>query len=131
MFRLYPALAFQGLRFALTGLASYLLYVFLFFVFSQTLREYISLTLAYLAAAALHFVASKYFTFLHKNRENISDEILKFILLLCLTTLANWAAFYCSRMFLRMDVSVALFIGILASSTLSFTVMRAWVFARK
>jgi putative flippase GtrA len=131
MFRLYPALACQGLRFALTGLASYLLYVFLFFAFSQTLREYISLTLAYMVAAALHFVASKYFTFLHKNHENISAEIPKFIVLLCLTTLANWAAFYCARMGFRMDVSVALFIGILASSTLSFTVMRTWVFVRK
>jgi putative flippase GtrA len=131
MSRLYPDLAFQGLRFALTGLASYLLYVFLFFVFSQTLPEYISLTLAYLMAAALYFVASKYFTFLHKSRENISGEIRKFIVLLCLTTLANWAAFYSSRVFLRIDVSFALFVGILASSTLSFTVMRAWVFARK
>jgi putative flippase GtrA len=131
VFRSYPALAYQGLRFALTGLASYLLYVSLFFVFSQMLREYTSLTLAYIAAAALHFVASKYFTFLHKNRENIWAELLKFVVLLCFTTLANWASFYCVRTGFRLDVSIALFIGILASSTLSFTVMRAWVFARR
>jgi putative flippase GtrA len=123
--------AHQGLRFALTGLSSYLLYVSLFFVFSQVLREYTSLTLAYMAAAVLHFVASKYFTFLHTTHENISAELLKFVLLLCLTTLVNWAAFYCARTGFRLDVSSALFIGILASSTLSFTVMRAWVFARK
>ena len=131
VFRLYPALVYQGLRFALTGLASYLLYVSLFFAFSQVFREYTSLTLAFIAAATLHFVASKYFTFLHKNRENISAELLKFAVLLCLTTLANWAAFYGARTGFRLDVSIALFIGILASSTLSFTMMRAWVFARK
>ena len=131
MFRLYPALAYQGLRFALTGLASYLLYVSLFFVFSQVLGEYTSLTLAYMAAAALHFVASKYFTFLRKNRENISAELLKFVVLLCLATLANWATFYCARTGFGLDVSIALFIGILACSALSFIAMRAWVFARK
>jgi putative flippase GtrA len=63
VFRSYPALAYQGLRFALTGLSSYLLYVFLFFVFSRVLGDYASLTLAYVAVAALHFVASKYFTY--------------------------------------------------------------------
>jgi hypothetical protein len=55
MFRLYPALADQDLRFALTGLARYLLYVSLFFVFSQMLPEYASLTSANILAAALHF----------------------------------------------------------------------------
>ena len=130
VFRLYQDLAYQCLRFALTGLSSYLLYVFLFLVFSHVLGENTSLILAYIAAAALHFVASKYFTFLHTTRENISAELLKFVLLLCLTTLVNWAAFYCARTGFRLDVSIALFIGILASSTLSFTVMRAWVFAR-
>jgi putative flippase GtrA len=131
VFRSHPALTYQGLRFALTGLASYLLYVSLFFVLSQVLREYTSLTLAYLTAAALHFVASKYFTFLHKNRENTPVELLKFAVLLFLTTLANWGSFYSARTGLRLDVSIALFIGILASSTLSFTVMRACIFARK
>ena len=117
IFRLYPALAYQDLRFALTGLASYLLYVSFFFVFSQMLPEYASLTSANILAAALHFVASKYFYVLHNNRENISAELLKFIVLLCLKTLANWASFYCARTGFRLDVSISLLIGILASST--------------
>ena len=124
-------MAYQGLRFALTGLSSYLLYVSYFLSFSHVLGEYASLTLAYMAAAALYFVASKYFTFLRKSRANISAELLRFIVLLCLATLVNWASFYCARTGFRLDVSIALFIGILASSALSFTVMRAWVFAKK
>jgi hypothetical protein len=81
---------------------------------------------AYIAA-----VASKYFTFLHTTPENISAELLKFVVLLCITTLVNWALFYCARTVFRLDVSIALVIGILACSTLSFIVMRAWVFAKK
>jgi putative flippase GtrA len=131
MFRSHSAVAYQGLRFALTGLSSYLLYVFLFFVFSHVLGEHVSLALAYITAAALYFVASKYFTFLRSTHENILAELLKFVVLLCVTTLVNWASFYCARTVFRLDVSIALLVGILACSTLSFIAMRAWVFAKR
>jgi putative flippase GtrA len=126
-----PALFYQGLRFGLTGLASYLLYIFLFFILSQRADEYVSLTIAYTLAAAAHFVASKYFTFQHSTRENLMAEVFKFGVLLCLTTLVNWASFYCARKGFHLDVFVALFMGIAMSSVLSFTVMRTWVFARR
>jgi putative flippase GtrA len=126
-------LAFQAFRFALTGLSSYLLYVLLFYILARRIEidEYASLVAAYMSAAALYFVASKYFTFSSRRRDNTSVEILRFILLLCLTTLVNWASFYCARAGFHLDLFVALFIGILMSSALSFTVMRTWVFARR
>lgn len=126
------SLAFQGFRFALTGLSSYLLYALLFYILARRIEidEYASLVAAYMSAAALYFVASKYFTFSSRHRDNISVEILRFVLL-CLTTLANWASFYCARAGFHLDVFIALFIGILVSSALSFTVMRTWVFARR
>jgi putative flippase GtrA len=126
-------LAFEGFRFALTGLSSYLLYVLLFYILARRIEidEYASLVAAYMSAAALYFVASKYFTFSSRRRDNTSFEILRFILLLCLTTLVNWASFYCARAGFHLDLFVALFIGILMSSALSFTVMRTWVFARR
>jgi putative flippase GtrA len=127
----HSALVYQGLRFGLTGLSSYLVYVSFFFLLSRLFSEYPSLIVAYVAAAALHFVASKYFTFLNETREKIHVEILRFAVLLCLTTVVNWAAFYCAKTVFHLDVFIALFIGILTSSLLSFTVMRAWVFARK
>src|SRR4029434_3006168 len=114
MLRSHSALAYQGLRFVLTGLSSYLLYVFLFFVFSRVLGEHAALALAYMTAAALYFAASKYFTFLGKGRENILPELLRFIVLLCVATLLNWATFYCARTVLGLDVSIALIVGILA-----------------
>jgi putative flippase GtrA len=121
----------QGLRFAVTGLSSYLFYVALFFVFCHVADRYASLTVAYITAAAAHFVASKYFTFLHQNSEEILAEIWKFALLLCVTTVVNWAAFYCANSLLHLQVAIALMVGIGASSVISFTVMRAWVFASK
>ena len=129
VFRPNRSLAFEGFRFALTGLSSYLLYVLLFHILSGRIDEYASLVAAYMSAAVLYFVASKYFTFTSRDRDNIPLEILRFILLLCLTTLVNWASFYCARAGLHLDVFIALFIGIVISSALSFTVMRAWVFA--
>lgn len=131
MFGLHPALIYQGLRFALTGLSSYLFYVFLFFALSHVFGEYTSLILAYVTATAVHFVASKYFTFLGKTHANIVPEFLRFAVLLCIATLLNWAIFYCARTVLGLDVQISLFVGILACSILSFTVMRAWVFAKK
>ena len=124
-------LVFEGLRFALTGLSSYLLYALLFYIFSRRLDENTSLVVAYISAAVLYFVASKYFTFTGRTRDNVSVEILRFVLLLCLTTLVNWAAFYCARTGFQLGVLIALFIGILISSALSFTAMRTWVFARR
>lgn len=131
MFRLHRDLLYLGLRFAVTGLSSYLLYVFLFFVLSRVLGEYTALVLAYVTATMLHFVASKYFTFLGKTHANILSELLRFIVGLCASTLLNWAVFHCARTVFGLDVSIALFVGILACSILSFTVMRAWVFAKK
>lgn len=126
-------LAFEGFRFALTGLSSYLLYVLLFNILSRKIGidEYASLVAAYIFAAVLYFVASKYFTFSSRDRDSISVEILRFILLLCLTTLVNCASFYFARVGFHLDVFIALFIGIVISSALSFTVMRAWVFASR
>jgi putative flippase GtrA len=129
--RLSWAVVFQGIRFVLTGLSTYLVYIILFYLLSRTLEEHASLILAYISASALHFVASKYFTFLNRTRENIHVEILRFGLLLGVTTLVNWASFYCARSVFHLAVFIALFIGILTSFILSFTVMRAWVFARK
>ena len=131
MLRSHSALVYQGLRFALTGLSSYLIYVFLFFVFSPVLGEHAALALAYMTAAALYFAASKYFTFLGGSRANLLPELLRFVVLLCVATLLNWATFYCARTVLGLDVSIALIVGILACSALSFIVMRAWVFAKK
>ena len=131
MFGLHPALIYQGLRFALTGLSSYLFYVFLFFALSHVFGEYTALILAYVTATAAHFVASKYFTFLGKSRANLLPELLRFVVLLCVATLLNWATFYCARTVLGLDVSIALVVGILACSALSFIAMRAWVFAKK
>jgi putative flippase GtrA len=133
VFRPNWSLAFQGFRFALTGLSSYLLYVLLFYILARRIEidEYASLVAAYISAAALYFVASKYFTFAGKTRDSVSVEILRFVLLLCLTTLVKWASFYCARTGFQLDVFIALFIGILISSTLSFTAMRTWVFARR
>jgi putative flippase GtrA len=127
------SVAFQGFRFALTGLSSYLLYALLFYILARRIEidEYASLVAAYMSAAALYFVASKYFTFSSRHRDNTSVEILRFVLLLCLTTLVNWASFYCARAGFHLDAFIALFIGILISSVLSFTVMRTWVFARR
>ena len=82
-----------------------------------------------MSAAVLYFVASKYFTFTGRDRDNVPVEILRFILLLCLTTLVNWASFYCARAGFHLDVFIALVIGIVISAALSFTVMRTWVFA--
>ena len=131
VFRPNRSLALEGSKFALTGLSSYVLYVLLFHILSGRIDEYASLVAAYVSAAVLYFVASKYFTFTSRDRDNIPIEILRFILLLCLTTLVNWASFYCARAGFHLDVFIALFIGILMSSALSFTVMRTWVFARR
>jgi putative flippase GtrA len=128
VFRRNRGLALEGFRFALTGLSSYLLYVLLFYILSGRIDEYASLVAAYMSAGVLYFVASKYFTFTSRDRDSIPVEILRFILLLCLTTLVNWASFYCARAGFHLDVFIALFIGIVISSALSFTVMRAWVF---
>jgi putative flippase GtrA len=130
-FRPSWALAFEGFRFGLTGLSSYLLYVFVFSILARAIGidEYASLVAAYMFAAILYFVASKYFTFTRKDRDNISVEILRFVLLLCLTTLVNFASYYFARMVFHLDVFLALFIGVVVSSALSFTMMRTWVFA--
>jgi putative flippase GtrA len=127
------SLAFEGFRFALTGLSSYLLYALLFYILSRRIGigEYASLVAAYMSAAVLYFVASKYFTFTSRDRYNISVEILRFILLLCLTALVNWASFYCASEGFHLDFFIALFIGIVISSALSFTVMRTWAFASR
>jgi putative flippase GtrA len=130
-FNAYSGVFHQGLRFGLTGLSSYLAYIALFFLLSHLFGEYPSLIAAYVTAAALHFFASKYFTFLNATDEKIHVELLRFVVLLCLTTVVNWAAFYCAKTVFHLDVFIALFIGILTSSLLSFSVMRAWVFARK
>ena len=92
VFRPNQSLALEGFRFALTGLSSYLLYVLLFYILSRRIGidEYASLVVTYMSAAVLYFVASKYFTFTSRDRDNIPVEILRFILLLCLTTLVNW-----------------------------------------
>jgi putative flippase GtrA len=129
VFRPNRSLAFEGFRFALTGFSSYLLYVLLFYILSGRFDEYASLVATYMFAAVLYFVASKYFTFTSRDRDSIPVEILRFILLLCLTTLVNWASFYCARAVFHLDVFIALFIGIVISSALSFIVMRTWVFA--
>ncbi|MBI5132526.1 MAG: GtrA family protein [Rhodopseudomonas palustris] len=126
-----PALALQGLRFIITGVSSYVLYIVLFYFLSRHAGEYVSLVVSYVVAAAAHFVASKYFTFLHKSSVAIRAEVLKFGVLLCMTTVVNWGAFYGARTLLHLDTSIALFIGIVASSAISFTVMRAWVFVSK
>ena len=133
VFRPNRSLAFEGFRFALTGFSSYLLYVLLFYILSRRIGfdEYASLVATYMSAAVLYFVASKYFTFTSRDRDGIPVEILRFILLLCLTTLVNWASFYCARAGFHLDVFIALFIGIVISSALSFTVMRMWVFASR
>ena len=130
-FSSYSSLFYQGLRFGITGLSSYLVYIALFFLLSNLFSEYPSLIVAYVSAAALHFLASKYFTFLNATEEKIHVELLRFAVLLCLTTIVNWVAFYGARTVFHLDVFIALFIGIVTSSLLSFTVMRAWVFARK
>jgi len=133
VFRPNRSLASEGFRFALTGFSSYLLYVLLFYILSRRIGfdEYASLVATYMSAAVLYFVASKYFTFSSRDRDSIPVEILRFILLLCLTTLVNWASFYCARAGFQLDVFIALFIGIVISSALSFIVMRTWVFASR
>ncbi|WPO44296.1 GtrA family protein [Tardiphaga sp. 42S5] len=129
--RLDRKLISEGLRFVATGGSTYLVYICVFYLLTFGIGELSALVIAYTTAAVLYFVIAKYFAFTSPSRDNLYVEIGKFMLLLCATTTVNWLAFYCCRRFFSLDVSIALFMGILASSALSFIAMRMWVFAGK
>lgn len=123
------SLIFQGLRFVATGGSTYLVYICLFYLLTFSIGELSALIIAYASAAVLYFVISKYFAFAAPSSDNLYAEIGKFLLLLWVTTTLNWLVFYCCRRVFSLDISIALFMGTVASSALSFVAMRMWVFA--
>ena len=120
----------QVARFALVGVATYLLTVWVFeLLYGQHgVRRRVAATVAYVAGVVTHFVASKFFTFNNWD-VRLHRQVPRYALLCLANYLITMAIFECFVRWLANFTTLAFALSVSMTTIITYLTLQNWVFA--